>query len=98
MRVQCPQFLHPYVLLPPQISWVAVLQDGEPKVVVETFCVVDAMTVVEMDTQRVLVIQVRHIDWYTIGHLFAVSDVFGTVSVVAASMLLSAPTSIVLIA
>ena len=56
MRVQCPQFLHPYVLLPTQIPWVAVLQDGETKVVVETLCILDTMTVVEMDTQRVLVI------------------------------------------
>ena len=51
-----------------------------------------------MNPERILIVQVADVHLHAIRHLFNISDVLRTVSVVATRVLLSAPSGVVLVA
>ena len=86
------------MFLLPQISRVAILQNSEFEVVVKSFCVLDLMYIVEVDSKGIFIVQVTNVNLNPTGHLFAIPDEFGSMSIVSACMLLCSSTDIVLIA
>ena len=78
-----------------KVSGVAVLQYRKPEILVKPFRIIDVMYVVEVDTKRVVVIQITNIHHDSLRPLFTILDVLRSVSIVSACMLLCAATDVV---
>ena len=89
MWVQGSEFLYPDVFFLSDVSWVAMFQDGESVILVESVGVGDVVDVVEVDAQGILVIEVVEVHHHATRQLFPIPDVLCPVPVVSVRMVLS---------
>ena len=96
MWVQGSELLYPDVFFLADVAWVAVFQDRESEILVESVCVGDVVDVVEVDAQGILVIEVVEVHHHAIRQLFPIPDVLSPVPVVSVCKVLSSFPCVVL--